>query len=98
MADRKKVTEKDGGHRTTLVSLKRVDLLAPGYQVETLEEEIGSTGHLRVLRVCPSDAQSTAPRFLGRWDDTPPKPWDDGRAQRLDFDLVDRHDKKVPER
>src|SRR3981081_2110845 len=99
MADRKKVAEKDGAHKTNRARVVRVDFLAPDYQIEELDgEEIGPTGRLKVLRIAPSDQQSPLPRFLGRWDDGPPAPWDDGRPQRLDFDLVDRNDKKTHKR
>jgi len=91
LADRKKVAEKDGAHRTNRATVERVDFLALGYQIDMLDgEEIGTTGRLKVLRVCPSDKQSTAPRFLGRWDD--------GRDKSLDFDLVDRNDNKAHKR
>jgi hypothetical protein len=99
MANPTKVAEKDGAHKTNRVTVERVDFLADGYKIEALDgEEIGATAQFKVLRVCPTDPQSTAPRFLGRWDDAPPKPWDEGRAQRLDFDLVDRNDRRVHKR
>ena len=91
MADRKKIVDKDGAHRTNRVTVEPGSVPALGYQIETLGgEEIGSTGRLKVLRIGPSDERSTEPRFLGRWDDGP--------AQRLDFDLVDKNDLKAHRR
>jgi hypothetical protein len=91
LADRKKIVDKDGAHRTNRVTVEPGSVPALGYQIETLGgEEIGSTGRLKVLRIGPSDERSTEPRFLGRWDDGP--------AQRLDFDLVDKDDQKAHRR
>ena len=90
MADRKKVADKDGAHRTNRVTVEPGYFLAPGYEFAETDPEIGDTGRVKVLRIRPSDEQSDAPRFLGRWDDGP--------AQRLDFDLVDRNDNKAHKR
>src|SRR6266850_336675 len=62
MADRKKVAEKDGAHKTNRARVVRVDFLAPDYQIDELDgEEIGPTGRLKVLRIAPSDQQSPLP-------------------------------------
>jgi hypothetical protein len=39
MADRKKVAEKDGAHKTNRARVVRVDFLAPDYQIEELDEK-----------------------------------------------------------
>ena len=88
MADPKEIAKKDGAHKTNRIAVERVDFLADGYEIEALaDEEIGTTGRLKVLRVRPSDQYSDAARLLGRWDDGP--------AQQLDFNLVDRQDNQI---
>ncbi len=85
MADRSKVSQRDGAHRMNTVGVEPGYFLAPGYMfAETEDREIGDTGRIKVFRVAPSSPQSEGPRFLGRWDDGP--------AQCLDFDVVDEHD------
>jgi hypothetical protein len=86
VTDRKKVSEKNGVHRTNRVTVGPGYFLAPGYEfAETDEKEISDTGRVKIFRVYPSDEQSAGLRFLGRWDDGP--------AQCLDIDLVDRNDR-----
>ena len=87
MADREKVANRDGVYKTNRATVETGYFLADGYKFsETDEKEIGDTGRLKVLRVCPSNDQIPGPCFLSRWDE--PK-------NTLDFDLVDRNDQVV---
>ena len=90
MADRDVVANKDGPFKTNLVEVEPGYLLVADYTlVRFSETQIEPTGRLKVIGIFPSSAQSTAPRFLGRWDE---------KEQQLDFDPVDgRHhvDKSV---
>ena len=60
MADRKKVADKDGAHRTNRVTVEPGYFLAPGYEFAETDPEIGDTGRVKVLRIRPSDEQSRA--------------------------------------
>jgi hypothetical protein len=83
MADPDEIARRDGAHRTNVVAIDPGFFSDPDYQLALLENEIGATGRLKVLRLSPSSKESPAPCVLGRWDE---------QANALDFDLVDRDD------
>ena len=88
MADRKHVANRDGPFKTNKVTVEDGFFLAPGYDLKRFDQqEVGATGHHKVLGVFPSNEQSPDPRFLARWDE---------KDRALDFDLVDREDKVLP--
>jgi hypothetical protein len=87
MADPDEVAKKDGAHRTNKVTIEPGAVLDPDYTCTVLENEIGATGRLKVLRLAPSSREGAAPCFLGRWDE---------KDKALDFDFVDTKDNVQP--
>lgn len=87
MANPDEVAQKDGAHRTNVVAIESGAVLNSDYNCTVLENEIGATGRLKVLRLTPSSEQGAAPCFLGRWDE---------KDKALDFDLVDSEDNVLP--
>jgi hypothetical protein len=83
MADPKDVAKKDGkAFRTHDVDVVR-EFVAPGYEVDMLENnERGATGLLTVVRI---KRPGQWPTFEGRWDE---------KATALDFEAVDAEDKR----
>lgn len=81
------VAKKDGPNRTNVITIEPGAVLDPEYTCTVLENEIGATGRLKVLRLVPSSGEGAALGFLGRWDE---------KDKALDFDLVDTKDNVQP--
>jgi hypothetical protein len=91
--DPKRVATKDGVHSTNMVSIEPGYYLDATYEVTLLQNAIGSTGRLKVIRLVPREGAGIS--FLGRWDEGAKK----GTRRKgpnavpsLDFDAVDADD------